>query len=114
MSLGGGSARVLLGFLLACFSRCARVLREKAHGMPFGAIPLAPSHAVWSEKGSRGADVRRKRKVGGVTSAKQRCRLADFRQKRKVCGTTLELVRMVFPTEIYMENMCHHQLIGGR
>ena len=55
--LGGGSAHVLLMFLLTCFLHCAHVLREKAHGMPFEAIPLAPSHVVWSTKGSRVVDV---------------------------------------------------------
>ena len=35
-------------------------------------------------------------------------------RKSAVLLMYLELVQMVFPTEIYVENMCHHQLIGGR
>ena len=46
--------------LMFCSCLCSHVSRvvltfwrEKAHGMPFEGIPLSPSHAVSSEKGSR-------------------------------------------------------------
>ena len=62
--------------------------REKAHGMPFEAIPLAPSHAVWSEKGSRVATFLAKKEGVWRDLSEKRCRLADFRRKRKRCGAT--------------------------
>ena len=72
---------------------------ENAHGIPFEAIALSPSHAGG----------KRKRKLCGATSvakvpthgfsakkegvwhdlSKEKCRLADFWQKRKVGGATL-------------------------
>ena len=91
--------------------------RKKAHGMPFEGIPLAPSHAVSSEKGSRvarpqsrkvptrgfpakkegvwrelsrtGADSRIFGEKGSCV-ARPLCHfsLADFQRKRKRCGAT--------------------------
>ena len=59
---GEGGARVVSsggGWLAFCSHGCSRLclhgdpfMGENAHGMPFEAIPLAPSHAVSSEKGS--------------------------------------------------------------
>ena len=76
----GGAGAVSSGgrWLVFCSHGCSRLcscgdpfMGENAHGMPFEAILLAPSHAVLSEKGSRVADFWRKRKVCGVTSARK-------------------------------------------
>ena len=64
--------------------------RDKAHGMPFEAIPLAPSHAVWSKKGSRVATFLAKKEGVWRDLREKRCRLADFQRKRQVCGATSE------------------------
>ena len=80
-----------------CWRACSHVScvvlafwREKAHGMPFEAIPLAPSHAVWSEKGSRVATFLAKKEGVWRDLSEKRCRLVDFQRKRKVCGAISE------------------------
>ena len=57
---GAGAVSSGGGWLTFCSHGCSRLcsrgdpfMGENAHGMPFEAIPLAPSHAVSSEKGSR-------------------------------------------------------------
>ena len=56
----------------SCLCLCGdHFMGKNAHGMPFEAIPLAPSHMVLSEKGSHVADFWQKRKVCGMTSARK-------------------------------------------
>ena len=81
VSSGAGSAHVLLVFMLACFSHCARMatlLWVKTHmGFLLRQYRCPLATRVVSEKGSRVA-----------RPQSQKCRLADFRWKRKWCGAT--------------------------
>ena len=105
---GEGGARAVSsggGWLAFCSHGCSHLclrgdpfMGENAHGMPFEAIPLAPSHVVGEQKRkSCGATSERKSADSRIFGEKgrcvarpqhERCRLADFWWKRKRCGAT--------------------------
>ena len=102
---GAGAVSSGGGWLAFCSHGCSRLCSrelpfedENAHGIPFEAIPLSPSHVGGEQKRKscgttsegKGADSQIFGEKGRCVARPQqhRCRLADFRRKRKSCGAT--------------------------